>query len=172
MNEKDCKHLGKAHIELMGLQIWVHGRQFPDSEDYWDGNWLKVTAHCGAEDASIWVSGSIIHLSEILHWQESTETLYDSLQGEAKLDCIEPELNVSIEAESLGHLKFNVQITPNHMEQMHSFYSEIDQSYLPKLVRDCKEVLKALPIRSPNNEHEHNKRMGADILPATRSKRR
>ena len=36
-------HLGEPDIKLAGLQIWVHGRQFPDSDDYWDGNWLYVT---------------------------------------------------------------------------------------------------------------------------------
>jgi hypothetical protein len=161
MNEKQQKHLGTPHIELMGLQIWIHGRQFPDSEDYWDGNWLHTTAHCSAEGASIWASGSKIHLSEILHWQESTENLYDSLQGEAKLDCMEPELKVSIEAESQGHLKFIVEITPNHIEQLHSFSFELDQSYLPKLVNSCKEILKAYPIRNPV-ESTRTKRMQSD----------
>jgi hypothetical protein len=44
--------LGAPNLELEGLQIWVHGRQFPDSNDYWDGNWLRVTAHCGRNSAT------------------------------------------------------------------------------------------------------------------------
>jgi len=39
--------LGMPDLKLEGLQIWIHGRQFPDAADYWDGNWLRVTAHCG-----------------------------------------------------------------------------------------------------------------------------
>ena len=32
--------------------FWVHGWQFPEAQDLWDGNWLNVTAHCGQSGAS------------------------------------------------------------------------------------------------------------------------
>jgi len=150
MNEKSLKQLGKPDIEISGLQIWIHGRQFPDSEDYWDGNWLRVTVHCGAQGASVWATGSIVHLSELYGWKESSEALHESLKGEANLDCMEPELSVSIKAESLGHLKMNVKITPNNLEQDHSFIFEIDQSYLPKLIKACSKILQSHPIKSAN----------------------
>jgi hypothetical protein len=67
--------LGLPGIALAGLQIWVQGRQFPDAQDYWDGNWLDVTVHCGGEGASVWVSGSIIHLSELLDWRDQTKQM-------------------------------------------------------------------------------------------------
>lgn len=50
---------GTPDLKLQGLQIWVHGRQFPDAADYWDGNWLRVTAHCGESGASVFATGSI-----------------------------------------------------------------------------------------------------------------
>ena len=45
--------LGVPDLKLAGLQLWVHGREFPESEDADDGNWLRVTAHCGASGASV-----------------------------------------------------------------------------------------------------------------------
>jgi len=131
---------------LAGLQIWIHGRQFPDSVDYWDGNWINVTAHCGASGASVWVRGNIIHLPEIAHLITGVESLCKTLRGKAELPCIEPELSFTLEAENLGHIQMTVDITPN-LSQTHRFAFEIDQSYLPKLLSDCNAVLRQYPIK-------------------------
>jgi hypothetical protein len=56
---------GPPALKVVGFQIWIHGRQFPDSQDYWDANWLNVTAHCGANGASVWVSGAIVMVSDL-----------------------------------------------------------------------------------------------------------
>ena len=50
------KYLGEPALRIAGFQLWVHGYQFPDSNDYWDGNWLRVTVHCGAAGASVCAS--------------------------------------------------------------------------------------------------------------------
>jgi hypothetical protein len=142
------ERFGPPSIRLDGLRIWVHGRQFPDSDDYWDGNWLKVTANCGGNGATVSVTGPIIHLSELDRWLVQTEGLYRSLAGKANLDCMEPLLSVSLKAKSLGHIKLEVSITPNHLTQKHWFQFEIDQSYLPALVRQCRSLLGTYPIKS------------------------
>lgn len=112
MNDKYQAQLGEPDIEIAGFQIWVHGRQFPDLHDYWDGNWLRVTVHCGAKGASVWASGSIIHLSELHGWLISIRNMNDTLSGEANLECMEPELSVSIKAKKHGHIAMEVHITP------------------------------------------------------------
>lgn len=152
MNEKSLKILGKPNIKLAGLQIWVHGRQYPDTNDYWDGNWLKVTACCEAKGASVWTNGPIIHLSELQSWMISTKELSKTLKGEAKLLCMEQELFVTLKAESLGHIAMNVEITPSINEQEHRFSFELDQSYLPSLVSQCDEVLKNYQIRGDSRK--------------------
>jgi hypothetical protein len=141
--------LGPPEISLAGLQIWVHGRQFPDQQDYWDGNWLRVTAHCGGQGASVWVSGSIIHLSELLDWRDQTDQMRQTLSGMAALACMEPDLRVELKMESLGQITMTVRITPEHLSQQHSFEFAIDQSYLPGFLRECGEVLGEYPIRDP-----------------------
>jgi hypothetical protein len=52
--------LGPPALQVVGFQLWIHGRQFPDAQDCWDGNWLRVTAHCGANGATVWASGAIV----------------------------------------------------------------------------------------------------------------
>ncbi|HYD06856.1 MAG TPA: hypothetical protein VEC60_14075 [Reyranella sp.] len=141
------ERLGAPHLKLEGLQIWVHGRQFPDAHDYWDGNWLRATAHCGGSGASVFVSGSFIHLGELDRWRIEAQTLQKDLSGEAKLACIEPELSVDLKSTSLGHIVMEVQITPNNLTQRHWFQFEIDQTYLTPLIDQCQSILGEYPIR-------------------------
>src|SRR5438034_8814078 len=107
--------LGPPALKIAGLQLWVHGRQFPEANDYWDGNWLNVTAHCGANGASIWALGAIVMVTDIARWIAECEELYKRLQGEATLDPCEPNLHVTIRAlDGRGHMTMRVQITPEH----------------------------------------------------------
>jgi len=102
-------------LKLEGPQIWIHGRQFPDAADYWDGNWLRVTAHCGGNGASVFATGSIIHLSELDRWLVETQELPKNLSGEAKLACMEPALSVTLKSGSLDHITMEVSIALDHM---------------------------------------------------------
>jgi hypothetical protein len=154
MGYPDADELGPPNIKLEGLRIWIHGRQFEDHDDYWDGNWLRVTAHCGHGGASVWTSGSIIHLSEIAYLAASSREMQKTLKGEAKLPCIEPNLYVTLKAGSLGHIKMEVRITPDNMSQDHKFIFEIDQSYLGPLITQCDKVLEAYPIRGDRNNQK------------------
>ena len=130
-----------------GLEVWIYGRQFPESDDYWDGNWLDITAKCTSEGAIVWVSGNIIHLPEIEHLKTSCERLYQSLKGKAELPCIEPNLSVEFEANTLGQISMIVNITPDHLNQNHKFTFEIDQSYLPHIISSCKRILNKYRIK-------------------------
>jgi hypothetical protein len=35
----------------LGLKIWVLGYQFPNQNDYWDGNWLNVVVEVAVSGA-------------------------------------------------------------------------------------------------------------------------
>ena len=144
----EISRLGSPQIRLAGLSIWVHGRQFPDHDDYWDGNWINVTAHCGQQGASVTVGGPIIHLSEIREWCDALTRMHEALSGEAKL-CgdYEANLSVNMEIDRSGHLFVEVQITPDQMSQRHSFKYELDQTYLSPLLSQCSGVLDQYPIR-------------------------
>lgn len=139
--------LGDPHIELAGLRIWFHGRQFPDATEYWDANWLMATACCKAQGAAVKTGGSIIHLSELLTWLKQIESIQKNLLGPANLDCMEPELSVYLVGDGRGHIAVKVEITPDHLKQAHEFEFEIDQTYLTKLARQCRNVLAEYPLK-------------------------
>ena len=144
---KDADFLGDPQIKLASLEIWVHSREFPNEQDYWDGNWLRVTARCSAPGALVLASGPIVHLSEIDRWHTDLRQMKETLSGNAILACVEPNLSVALAASSLGRVKMEVKITPDHLTQQHSFTFEIDQSYLDPLLRQCRAMLETYPIR-------------------------
>src|SRR5436190_11083671 len=127
------EELGEPALRVEGFQLWIHGYQFPDSTDYWDGNWLRVTAHCGGAGASVWVSGALLMVGDLIGWAQQCDALGDGRADAAELAPLEPELKVTVRrADQLGHLTVTVEITPEHMTQQHSFEFELDQTYLPE----------------------------------------
>ena len=151
--ENETKHpspeeLGDPDLKVAGFQLWVHGRQFPDSADYYDGNWLRVTAHSGASGASVWASGAILTVTDLLQWAQECDVLAQGQAQEAELAPVEPDLKVLIRrVDHVGHFTMRVQITPDHLRQEHSFESEIDQTYLPEISRQCRAIASADPVR-------------------------
>jgi hypothetical protein len=92
-------------------------------------------------------------VTDLRRWADHCEMLHQSLKGEAVLDSYEPDLRVTINSiDTLGHLKMQVEITPDHMNQSHAFDFQLDQSYLPQLIRTCREIIAAYPIRGPEEK--------------------
>lgn len=134
--------LGPPALELAGLELWVHGRQFPDAAEVWDADWLQVTAYCAAPGARVWVSGPILGSTGLARWMAECEALLAELTNRAELHSYEPDLRVCIDAtDQSGHLILAVFITPDHPSQEHRFEFAIDQSYLPPLVADLRAIL-------------------------------
>src|SRR5262249_8904413 len=103
MNSADLEHLGEPDLQVAGLRVWVHGRECPNAVDYWDGNVLRVTAYCKYPDSMVRVHGSLVHLREIVGLLRSCENLYQTLEGRAALECLEPNLGVELLAGTGGH---------------------------------------------------------------------
>ena len=86
--------------------------------------------------------------TDLDRFREQCETLYKSLQGEAALDPLEPDLRVTLRYfDKAGHLEGTVQITPDQLSQRHEFDFGLDQSYLPSIVAACGGILQRFPIR-------------------------
>jgi hypothetical protein len=134
-------------ISLAGLKIWIHSRQFPNSDDYWDGNWVNASASMSARGARIEVTAPFIHLGDLKRWHEQLLSLNKNLAGEANLQPMEPEISVTMVAESLGHITVTADLTPDHIYQKHRFEFEIDQSYLPPLIEEVEKVLIKFPLK-------------------------
>jgi hypothetical protein len=147
MDFRELDGLGEPSLEIAGLRLWIHGRASPNSMDYWDGNWLGVTAYYLHPYAAVRAQGVIVHLGEIAQLLKGLERMYETLKGEAKLDCIELNLNVSLVAGFGGSIETKISITPDHMTQSHVYKDGFDQTYLPPIISDCRSILNLFEIR-------------------------
>jgi hypothetical protein len=146
----DAEILGQPALHVAGFRLWVHGRQFPESQDYWDGNWLNISAYCEAPGAVVWAAGANLMTLDIDRWRRECDVLHDRMEGEAALRSYDPNLFVTIRpSDALGHLSLRVEITQEHLEQQHMFEFKIDQSFLPGIVSQCRAILQEYPIRQP-----------------------
>jgi hypothetical protein len=147
--------LGPPSLKVAGLQLWVHGRQFPEARDADDGNWLRVTGRCGASGASIWVQGAILTVNDIERFGRECQSLYDGKSNRASLDPIEPELRIALgTTDRVGHMSADVEITPDHLAQTHRMRFNIDQSYLPEIIAQCAAIVRSYPVRGRTDSTE------------------
>ena len=148
------EELGEPALQVAGFQLWVHGYQSRDSADYWDGNWLRATAHCGGMGASVWASGAFLRNVDLLGLAENCDALREGKAQRAELAPLEPDLTITIEPRDRpGHFSVKVEITPEHLTQQHSFEFEIDQTYLPGIARMCRAIVGAYPVRGDEASH-------------------
>jgi hypothetical protein len=144
----DQTNLGPPDLKIAGLQLWVHGLAYPEASDYHDGNWLRITAYCGAKGATVQVQGALLMITDIRNFAEQCAAMYDRSSGSAVLDPLEPELKISLEvADALGHIRAQVDITPDHLMQSHWMEFELDQSYLPDIIKQCVAIGQEYPVR-------------------------
>jgi hypothetical protein len=136
-------------LSLGGFSLRVHGRQFPESDDYWDGNWVIAEAEMRAPGASIRVAGPILHLSELSEFIREMRTLRKNIVGTASLSCIAPNLNIQLTGNSLGHIQCIVAITADHLSQSHKFTFDVDQTYVDPIIDSVASILKRYPVRRP-----------------------
>jgi len=149
------KELGPPALKIAGFQLWVHGRQFPDADDADDGNWLRVTGHCGASGASIWIQGALLMVTDIAGFGLECQRMHEGTTERATIEPFEPELRLRLEAtDGLGHICADVEIAPDHLAQTHRMHFEIDQSYLPEIIDQCAAVVRAYPVRGGSSPAE------------------
>jgi len=142
-----------ADIRLQGLEMTIQGRQFPDANDFWDGNSLIASAKCEDQGASVSITGSFVRLTELAQWLTAVETMQKTLKGSADLKTIEPLLRVQMQIDKLGHIKLSVNITPDHLGQAHRFdFSGLDQSDLPVLIGQLKAILERFPVKGKQRD--------------------
>jgi hypothetical protein len=138
---------GDPDLKLEGLSVWALRREFPRSDDYWDGNWITIHARVEALGARVDVQGPWLRSDEIEVFLNQLEMLDRDLKGNAELACMEPMLNMKVECGSLGHIQVVIEITPDHMTQSHRFKFSSDQTYLASAMKGCRAVLAKYPVK-------------------------
>ena len=131
------------------VTLEVRGRQFPQSDDFWDGNWLDtpLTIHVGSFDAQV---SSTLRTNELLKFKEELEAVYRDNAGTAVLSTMEGWLLIEVVADGLGHL----QVTGHLRDEVGGGYGNdlnfelrgLDQTWLPPVLASLEEVLATYPV--------------------------
>jgi len=133
----------------------VHGQERAGSADAYDAVWLRITAHCGSDGASVWASGAILTVSSFQRFAHALRGLSESAKEPASLESYEPNLVVKVSALLAkvsaavrdGHLELSVEITPDHMAQSHRFKFDLDQAQASDVARQCEDIIRRFPER-------------------------
>lgn len=133
-------------LTLGCFSLWVYGRSYPGSDDFWDGNWLQCKAQVKAGGSRVEVIGPFLRNTELLDFLRDLSRISDKLTGTAELDCLEPNLSMVLTMNALGHVAVEVSITPDHLTESHQFSFEVDQTFLPPIVRAFMSILERFPV--------------------------
>ncbi len=151
----DPDSLGPPHLKIAGLELWVHDRRSPKAQDYWEGNWLLVTARCTATGANVWTTGPMLRVPDVVRWADALDQLHQGKpEGVATLTSDEPNLTAVIPTDRAGQLQLVVDITPDPLTQEHRLRFAVERSALRDLVGQCRAIVKAYPVRDPDGARD------------------
>jgi hypothetical protein len=134
-------------LRLEGFRLWIHGLERPDASDYWDGNWLQVTASVEAAGSWVEASGTFLRTDELAAFAGQMAAVDATLAGKAELTCMEPQLRILLEGNGLGHIAVTIDLTPDYVNQSHRFRFDTDQTWLRPLLNALEAILDKHPVR-------------------------
>lgn len=143
-------HIGTCGMrfggELEHIALNVSGREFPNSTDFWDANWLICTVEIAVGAFRGRVEG-MIRTEEVEGFREQLLRLNDGLNGEAEFATMEEWLSLRLIGDGRGHIETICQLgdAPGSGNTLTCRLS-MDQTFLPPLMQELSELLKAYPV--------------------------
>jgi hypothetical protein len=127
--------------------IDVLGRMHPRSDDFWDGNWLMTPLKISVGEFSGEI-GATLRADEIRLFRQQLQDIHKSMAGQAQLNSMEGWLTISITIDMSGHLKIEGQAKDRlGSANVLTFRIDgLDQTVLPSLIADLKEVETMFPV--------------------------
>lgn len=133
-------------LTLGGLHLTFYGLSDPHAFDAWDQGWCHVKMICQEEGAHIKVTGSLLHLVDLKALLDCLTLLLITNEPIQTWETLEEHLMIRFEQNHLGHLTVTVHITPDPHRQQHTFYFELDQTYLLPLKSTLSQFIKDFDI--------------------------
>jgi hypothetical protein len=130
------------------LEIDVRDRQFPNLDDWADGNWLNVTVRVrtGVFGGSF---EATFRAEELAAFRDQLSALERTLAGEAVFETMEEQLRVRIApADSLGHFAATIEAVdePGTGNRLRGTIG-LDPAALTAAGRDLVDVCDQFPVR-------------------------
>jgi len=129
------------------LKITVVDYSHPDAVDFWDGNWLacKLILRIKGFNADFIFD---LRVDEVESFLVELEQFNLNLKGKANLENMEEVIKLNLSVNKTGMLKWEGRLLyPAGIGSTLEFTYESDQSFLPGLITELKNVLKRYPIK-------------------------
>lgn len=128
------------------LEIDVRQRNYPDSRDYWDANWVASVIH-------LEIPGYMVHFEadlrteELRDFVEELRTMNENLGGTAILKNLDSYIYLEGTMDRLGKIAWTIETCyPAGIGTQLTSEFESDQSYLRILIDELDRVLEAFPV--------------------------
>jgi hypothetical protein len=120
---------------------------YKNCDNPWDRNWLtaEVKVKAGAFFGQYEAQFMTVDFRE---FKKRLEYLYDHLESSAIFEDLEQYLKINIKGDGLGHLEVFCEASdnPGYMARHIMFYLSIDQTYIPQLISQLKEIDHEFPV--------------------------
>jgi hypothetical protein len=135
--------------------IDVFGREFPESEEFWDRNWLVVDLSAKDEVSTVRIHGPWLHTTELQDLLGGVRDLLSKKLSRFDLQNMEPHIGLSFErTDELGHFEIQLSLqsevshrsTPDYSKSARTYEFGIDQTDLQVLERQLVSALEAYPV--------------------------
>ena len=137
-------------LRLAGFSLWIHGWEVPNNpeqQDYWDANWLRVTAVYRSPGATVTVDGPILQAAELQRFLNGCRSLETTLTGAVEFDSMDPGFRLVLTGNGRGKIELCAQLSADIITEQHQFEAEIDQSYLPDAIDALEGILRTFAPR-------------------------
>ena len=131
--------------------IMPQHRSVPNAADYWDGNWVESEVRIAAGGFHGAFSASL-RSEDFIGFRDDVRRLLESLVGVARFDTMEGQLQLALTGDGKGH----VLVEGTALDQAGTgntlkFTFEIDQTFLPEVLRSLDDVISRLPVVGSRN---------------------
>lgn len=128
------------------LQIEINSRLYENSEDYWDGNFLKSSVKAISNGFSASFSCNL-RADELNQWLNSMESFLRDNKESISLSTMEENINLKGRADSLGSINWECGLKNNEdLPSMLSFTIVSSIAAIQDLRDDLRSLLNKYPI--------------------------
>lgn len=128
------------------VEIDILSREYPDSTDYWDGNW--VISNVKVQIPGYYVDfNANLRTDEIRNFLNDLKLMNSQLSGKAKLKNLDSFINFDCAMNKLGHINWSGETCyPAGSGAVLNFEFVSNQSYLEDLIKELEDINYVYPV--------------------------
>jgi hypothetical protein len=125
------------------IALNVSGREFPNTSDFWDANWLICTVEIAVGAFRGRVDG-MIRTEELETFRGEIVRLNEGLGGEAEFSTMEQWLALRLIGNGRGQIEARCEVGDGG-NTLRCCLS-VDQTFLPPLIQQLSKLIEAYPV--------------------------